>query len=255
MEVAMISVPFAAALAASVLSTSFISGVFGMAGGMILIGLLLSFMPVAPAMALHGISQIASNGARAWLWRRQILWPIMLRYAVGALAATVLVALGPAAPSKPAALIFLGLATFAGLWLPVRLTPNVMDPRQAVGCGALCSGLQLICGVSGPMLDLFFVRADLGRKEIVATKAAIQTLGHFVKLAYFGHQLVVGGDTVSLMAALLAIAAALLGTQLSRCLLDAVSDANFRIWTRRLIAAVATACLVQGLILRAWSLE
>jgi uncharacterized protein len=105
------------------------------------------------------------------------------------------------------------------------------------------------------MLDLFFVRADLGRKEIVATKAAIQTLGHFVKLAYFGHQLVVGGDTVSLMAALLAIAAALLGTQLSRCLLDAVSDANFRIWTRRLIAAVATACLVQGLILRAWSLE
>jgi len=94
MEVAMISVPFAAALAASVLSTSFISGVFGMAGGMILISLLLSFMPVAPAMALHGISQIASNGARAWLWRQQILWPIMLRYAVGALAATILVTLG-----------------------------------------------------------------------------------------------------------------------------------------------------------------
>src|SRR5215475_4836583 len=139
MEVAMISMPFAAALAASVLSTSFISGVFGMAGGMILIGLLLSFMPVAPAMALHGISQIASNGARAWLWRRQILWPIMLRYAVGALAATILVALGPAAPSKPAALIFLGLATFAGLWLPVRLTPNVMDPgsrSDAAPCAA-----------------------------------------------------------------------------------------------------------------------
>jgi hypothetical protein len=105
------------------------------------------------------------------------------------------------------------------------------------------------------MLDLFFVRADLGRREIVATKAAIQTLGHFIKLAYFGHQLVVGDNTVSVAAALLAIAAALLGTQLSRCLLDVVSDANFRVWTRRLIAAVATACLAQGLVLQAWSLE
>jgi hypothetical protein len=206
-------------------------------------------------MALHGISQIASNGSRAWLWRRQIVWPIVLRYAVGAVAATVLVALGPVAPSKPAALIFLGLATLAGLWLPARLTPNVMDPRQAVGCGTLCSGLQLICGVSGPMLDLFFVRADLGRKEIVATKAAIQTLGHFVKLAYFAQQIVVGGQTVSFMAALLAIAAALLGTQLSRCLLDVVSDANFLVWTRRLIAPVAIACLAQGLILQVWSPE
>src|SRR3954469_789928 len=65
----MISVPFAAALTASVLSTSFISGVFGMAGGMILIGFLLSFMPLAPAMALHGITQIAANAARAWLCR------------------------------------------------------------------------------------------------------------------------------------------------------------------------------------------
>jgi len=63
----MISVPFAAALTASVLSTSFVSGVFGMAGGMILMGLLLSLMPLAPAMALHGITQIASNAARAWL--------------------------------------------------------------------------------------------------------------------------------------------------------------------------------------------
>src|SRR3954469_17958167 len=102
----MISVPFAAALTASVLSTSFISGVFGMAGGMILMGLLLSLMPLAPAMALHGITQIASNGARAWTWRQHIGWRIVLRYALGALAAAIAVALGLTAPSKSTALIF-----------------------------------------------------------------------------------------------------------------------------------------------------
>ncbi len=249
----MISMPFAAALAASVLSTSFISGVFGMAGGMILMSLLLSLMPLAPAMALHGITQIASNGARAWSWRRYIGWPIVLRYSVGAAAAGIAVGLGLTAPSKSSALIFLGLATFVGLWLPARLTPNVMHPRQAMGCGMLCTALQLVCGVSGPMLDLFFVRAELGRKEIVATKAAINTLGHFLKLGYFGHLLLSEGGEIAPVAAALAIAASLIGTRLSRSLLEIINDANFRLWSRRLIAAVATACLIQGAVLHLWS--
>jgi uncharacterized membrane protein YfcA len=164
MEVAMISVPFATALTASVLSTSFISGVFGMAGGMILIGFLLAFMPLAPAMALHGITQIAANAARAWLWRQHISWPIVARYAAGALLAVLAVALGPVTPTKPMALIFIGLVSLVGLGLPARWTPNVMDNSHAVGCGTLCTVLHLTCGVSGPMLDLFFVRADLGTR-------------------------------------------------------------------------------------------
>jgi len=246
----MISMPFAAALAASVLSTSFISGLFGMAGGMILISLLLAFMPVAPAMALHGITQIASNAARAFLWRSGIAWPIVGRYVVGALAAALVIALGLAAPSKPVALLFLGSATLIGLALPAGLTPDVMDNRQAVGCGALCTGLQLVCGISGPMLDLFFVRSELGRREIIATKAAIQTIGHGIKLAYFGQQLLANGEAISPLAVLLAIGAAVLGTQLSRSLLELISDAHFQAWTRWLIAAVAAVSLVQGLFLQ-----
>jgi len=250
MEVAMISVPFAAALTASVLSTSFVSGVFGMAGGMILMGLLLSLMPLASAMALHGITQITSNVARAWLWRQHINWPIVARYACGALVAVLAVSFGPATPGKPTALIFIGLTSLIGLSLPARLTPNVMDQRQAVGCGTLCTGLHLTCGVSGPILDLFFARAELGTREIVATKAAINTGGHFVKLVYFGHALVAGGGAISTIAILLAIAAALLGTQLSRVLLEAIDDASFRQWSQRLIAAIAVVSLLQGLILQ-----
>jgi hypothetical protein len=97
---------------------------------------------------------------------------------------------------------------------------------------------------------LFFARADLGTREIVATKAAINTGGHFIKLVYFGHAPVAGGDAISPVAILLAVAAALLGTQLSRFVLEAIDDANFRQWTQRLIAAVAAVSLVQGLILQ-----
>src|SRR5262245_38961447 len=88
-EATMISLPFAAALAGAVLSTSFISGIFGMAGGMILMGILLLMLPLAAAMVLHGATQLASNGWRAWLWRHHIQWRIAALYAVGAGAAAL----------------------------------------------------------------------------------------------------------------------------------------------------------------------
>ncbi|WP_186294150.1 TSUP family transporter [Bradyrhizobium guangdongense] len=251
----MISMPFAALLAASVLSTSFISGLFGMAGGMILMSLLLCFMPVAPAMVLHGLTQIAANLARAWSWRQHVVRPVVARYTAGALLAGAIVACGLVAPSKPIALIFIGLLSLAGLHVPSHLTPNVMAPRQAIGCGTLCTGLQLISGVSGPILDLFFVKTALSRKEIIATKAAIQSIGHVLKLIYFGRLLLIDDGGISPLAVLLAIAAAVLGTLLSRGLLETLSDAGFALWSRRLIAAVAAVSLAQGLVLQFGSFE
>ena len=61
-------------IAAVMVGTAFLSGIFGMAGGMILIGILLALLPLPEAMALHAITQIASNGWRALLWRRFVHW-------------------------------------------------------------------------------------------------------------------------------------------------------------------------------------
>jgi uncharacterized membrane protein YfcA len=245
----MISLPIAATLAAAVLSTSFISGNFGMAGGMILIGILLLLMPLPAAMVLHGLTQMASNGWRAWLWRSHIAWPVVATYAAGAAAAAILFAAAGLMPDKPTTLILLGLMTFAGLGLPGRLAPDIMRPRDAVACGALCTGLQLCAGVSGPIFDVFFVRSRLDRKGIVATKATIQLLGHFLKVLYFGHALLGSAAGVAPAAVVLAVILAVTGTQLSRRVLDAISDAQFRSWSRALIAAIAAIYLAQGLYL------
>ena len=45
-----------AALGALMVATAFLSGLFGMAGGMILIGVLLALMPLPTAMVLHAIT-------------------------------------------------------------------------------------------------------------------------------------------------------------------------------------------------------
>ena len=54
------------------LGTAFLSSIFGMLGGVILMGILVSIMPVSQAMVLHGLIQMTSNGYRAWLKRKDI---------------------------------------------------------------------------------------------------------------------------------------------------------------------------------------
>ena len=56
----------------SVLATSFLSGIFGMVGGLVLMGILLMLLPVPLAMSLHAVTQMASNGWRAVLWRERV---------------------------------------------------------------------------------------------------------------------------------------------------------------------------------------
>src|SRR5258706_5827949 len=58
-----------AALGLLMVATAFLSGLFGMAGGLILIGVLLAILPLPSAMVLHAVTQMASNGWRAFLWR------------------------------------------------------------------------------------------------------------------------------------------------------------------------------------------
>src|SRR3546814_1021524 len=66
-----------------IVGTSFLSGIFGMAGGMVLVGVLLAVLPVPEAMALHAVTQMASNGWRAVLWWRHVRWRVVAAYLAG----------------------------------------------------------------------------------------------------------------------------------------------------------------------------
>src|SRR5260370_31548320 len=63
-----------AALGLLMVATAFLSGLFGMAGGLILIGVLLALMPLPTAVGLHAITQMASNGWRAYLCPSHMRW-------------------------------------------------------------------------------------------------------------------------------------------------------------------------------------
>ncbi|MGZ5042910.1 MAG: TSUP family transporter [Usitatibacter sp.] len=235
-------------LAVSAVVTSFISGILGMAGGMILMGILLAMMPLPAAMMLHGITQLASNAWRAFLWRDQVVWSIFRGYAGGAIAAVVVFAAVKLVVAKPIALVVMGLIPFITLALPEKLHLNVERRGQSFACGFVCSAIALTAGISGPILDVFFVRSKMTRHKVVATKASTQSLSHVLKIAYFGGVLAVEGRAVDPWLAAMMVALAFIGTSLSRQVLERITDASFRLWTRWTVMTLGLAYLASGVM-------
>ncbi len=233
------------ALGLLMVGTAFLSGLFGMAGGMILIGVLLALMPLPTAMVLHAITQMASNGWRAFLWRAHIRWRPVAVYMTGCALALALWSITRYVPDKPVALLLLGLTPFMMRLAPSGLKPDPDSIWQGTFYGSICMGLMLMTGVSGPLMDTFFLGGKFGRRESVATKATCQVASHLTKLVYFGG-IIDQAATLDPMLAAVAIAASMAGTTLARRILEAMSDQQFRTWAGRLITTVASYYIIYG---------
>ncbi|MDE5446171.1 TSUP family transporter [Bradyrhizobium sp. CSA207] len=234
-----------AALGLLMVGTAFLSGLFGMAGGLILIGVLLALMPLPAAMVLHAITQMASNGWRALLWRAHIRWRPVFVYLIGCALALALWSITRYVPDKPVALLMLGVTPFMARMMPAGIKPNPDSIWQGTFYGSVCMGLMLMTGVSGPLMDTFFLGGQFGRREIVATKATCQVASHFAKLVYFGG-IIDQAAALDPVLAGIAIAASMLGTSLARRLLEAMSDHQYRVWATRLITTIACYYIAHG---------
>ncbi len=248
----LISATLTFALAVILLITSFMSGIFGMAGGMILMGVLLPFLPVPTAMVLHAVSQMTSNGWRATLWGRYIEWRIFARYTLGLAAALAIFAFIRMVPDRALVLIILGVMPFFAVMIPDRLAPRADRPGGAEFAGFVGTALQLISGVSGPMLDIFFVRTIMDRRAVVATKASCQVVTHLTKLIYFGGLAESVGDELSWGILAIAIGMTVIGTSASRFVLERMSDAQFRRWTRGIVMGIGAVYIAQGIAVYLW---
>jgi hypothetical protein len=164
--------------------TSVISGVLGMAGGMILMGLLTFVFPLEQAFILHGIVQFAANGQRFFQLRKFALIKQSLGYFAGAIAVYLALRGFDWAPKPSFVYLLMGLLALLPS-LKSLPTASFLNVWTAGLAGVLVNGLQILCGVAGPMLDLFFRDNALNRFEVISTKALTQTMSHFLKIVFF----------------------------------------------------------------------
>lgn len=242
--------PFPAALFVVCMAflTATLSGVFGMAGGLVLMGALALVLPVQAAFVTHGILQLVANGWRSILHRRHVRWDIVGWYALASLAAAGGVALLSFTPSKPLLFLLLGLVPFL-TWLPQSwINLDAARPPQAFLSGLTVTGLNLTAGVAGPLLDIFFVRTELTRHAIVATKAATQVFAHLAKIVVYGAPLLAGKAVgmPPLWVFAVAIPLSMAGTAVGGVILNRMTDVNFKRWTRWIVTAVGVGYLAQA---------
>src|SRR5262249_27620971 len=164
----------AASLALLMIFTALLSGVFGMAGGLILVGVLLVVMPLPQAMVLHAVTQMASNGWRALLWRPHIVWRAAAVRFVGRPRPVGRGSIWLYVPGQAVGRPLLGASPFIVRAIPASVMPRTLGPGQMLVGSMVCMMLMLVSGVTGPLLDTLFLRSPLERRQIIATKAACQ---------------------------------------------------------------------------------
>ena len=119
-------------------------------------------------------------------WRRYVLWPIFFKYLAGAAISFAAMYSITFVPDKTMVYLRLGIMPFAIEALPRDWRPNIEWRGVPFITGVLTTVVQVLAGVGGLFLDIFFQKSMLDRKTTNATKATVQSLSHIMRIAYFG---------------------------------------------------------------------
>jgi uncharacterized membrane protein YfcA len=176
------------AMGAVTFGTSILSGVLGMAGGMLLLTVLLLRLDPLVAIPVHGIVQLVSNGSRAWFLREhvqsRVIWPFVLPLLpAAALGLWVLGALAPGVGR-----ILIGAFVLAAVWrpTPAKSAGRSRPERYLPLGGALVGFGSTLVGATGPLLAPFILALELTPQGTVGTLAACQVFQHATKVLVFG---------------------------------------------------------------------
>ena len=231
------------------LITAGVSAVLGMAGGIMLLAVMLLFLDPAVAIPIHALVQLASNSSRAVVHarsvRRDLLFPyVLLLLPAGALTLP-LVQHAPADALRLGIGLFVLIATWQKSWLLLGADPEriPMRPRFAL-LGAGAGAIGPLVGATGPFIAPFFLGIGLNRFELIGTKAACQATGHLAKLLLFG---IAGFAFLEYADLMLGMAISVIaGTWLGTRLLQHLDDERFTQLYKLTLTAVALRLVWSG---------
>ena len=232
-------------------ATAFLSSIFGMLGVLILMGILVSLIQVGPAMILHGLIQMTSNGYRAWLNQKDINWKIIGTLFLGNIIAMATLFFIAFVPDRITVLFALGILPYIAWAMPNNLAFDVTKTPIGILAGMVVVGTNLLAGVGGPLLDVFFQRVEMTRHQVVATKAVAQFLGHVSKVIFFGGLAVTSSaeNWPVFWLLITAMIVSVIGTTLGKKVLDRINDKTFFSWTQRIMLTVGAVMIARAIYL------
>lgn len=238
-------------LTAVAFATAVLSAIVGMAGGIILLSIMLLYFDPLVAIPLHGVVQLVSNSTRAVVQRRHVDWGIVARYGVLLLPMGFLGLLLARALPPDGGRLAIGLFVLVATWAPGALLlgthPDRSDPhRRFLVLGGVVGFVNVTVGATGPLIAPFFLNLGLSRQGVVGSKAACQSLGHLAKLVVFG---VVGFAYLDWALPLLSLSLAVIaGTWAGSHVLERVNERTFMILFKTVLTLVAVRLVLSSLL-------
>ena len=160
--------------------TSFITAAFGAGGGLLLLVVMASVMPMSAVIPVHGLVQLGSNANRMLLTFRHIDLTMLAWFSagglVGALCASLLVT------QLPLELMKLVVAIFV-LYLLWGATPKIRETSKVgrIIAGAITTFLSMFVGASGPMVGSYLYINGYDKLRFTATFSSSMTFQHCLK--------------------------------------------------------------------------
>ena len=241
-------------LAISALITSSISAVLGMVGGIILLGIMAIIIPQGyMVIALHGVIQLFSNTTRTYIFRNHIKKNIINEFIVGALigagvSALIVFSLIQFYEVNSASEIkvdFLKpiIGVFIIWYLFLKGPKKEKKSKSFIKVGLISGLASIFVGATGPLIAPFFLSSSLTKENIIANKAACQTITHLTKIPLFIYFFNVSYvQEYSLLLPL--ILAVYIGTNLGKKLLSFIPEKMFRILFKTALTMIAVKLIV-----------
>lgn len=211
----------------SALAASFVAAIAGFGGSVIMLPVLVWTVGITDAIPVLTVAQLIGNLTRVVLNRCEIKWPVVWRFALGAVPSAIIG--GIIFATAPAAALVRGLGVFLILMVLYRHTPwgkNIkMGLRGFVPLGAASGILSAVMGTVGPLAAPFFLAFGLVKGAYIGTEALTAVVMHVTKLGVYGSYALIG--VRSLLIGLGIGAIMILGTFLGKRILNRIPEPVF----------------------------
>ena len=164
--------------------TSTVAGVVGVGGGMLLIAILPSFLPLNAIIPVHGVTQMSSNLSRAIFGIKDVQFEVLPKFILGSVLGVSLFALILSFISLDYVPLFIGIYILLNLWSK-RFSNYIKKYESYFMAGFFQTGLSVIVGATGPLTMTLLLKDYDDKDAVVATAAVLMSITHILKVFAF----------------------------------------------------------------------
>ncbi|QKF73319.1 sulfite exporter TauE/SafE family protein [Aliarcobacter faecis] len=164
--------------------TSVIAAVVGIGGGMMLIAILPSFLPVNALIPVHGLTQVSSNLSRAFFGYKDIQYEVIPKFLIGSVLGIAIFAGILTFISLEYVPLFIGIYILLSLWSE-KFNEKIKRYENYYLAGFFQTGLSMVVGATGPLTMTLLFKDYKDKDKVVSTGAALMSITHLLKVVVF----------------------------------------------------------------------